>query len=251
MTERLRGPHAGLNAVLFDFDRTLLDLFTERAEAALAAAVTAYYRSELGLGEPRARMAVARVLAEQAGRPYRLWAEVHQALAGVDQELADRVGREVGSILTEHECGAAGGRTAPAALPGVKATLAWLEDAGLALAVVAGNSLAAVRTALHRAGILSRFDVIVARTPELDMAELAPSRYGVERALGQLGIAPGDAVLVGDSPADMRAGLAAKVYTVGVASHPAQAEQLREAGAAAVIADMTGLKALVVQHLVA
>jgi phosphoglycolate phosphatase-like HAD superfamily hydrolase len=253
VTDRPRGAYNGLTAVLFDFDRTLLDLFTEPASVALAAEVAAYYRREVcpGPDEPHTRAALGRALVEHADRPYRLWVELYWALAGVDQELAERVSREVGSILTEHECEAAGALTAPAALPGVKATLAWLEDAGVALAVVASNSLAAVRTAMYRAGILSRFDVIVARTPELDLANLEPSPFPIERAIDQLGCTPSDAVMVGDSVADMRAGLAAKVYTVGVVSHPGQAERLREAGAAAVIADMTALKSLLGHHLVA
>jgi phosphoglycolate phosphatase-like HAD superfamily hydrolase len=239
--------------VLFDFDRTLLDLFTEPASAALAAEVVAYYRHEVcpGPDEPETRAALGRALVEQADRPYRLWVDLYWILAGLDQELAERVSREVGSILTEHECQAAGAPAAPAALPGVKATLAWLEDASIALAVVANQSLAAVRTAMHRAGILSRFDVIVARTPELDLANLDPSPFPIERALAQLRCAPGDAVMVGDAVTDMRAGLAAKVYTVGVASHPGQAERLRDAGAAAVIADMTALKSLLGHHMVA
>ena len=102
------------------------------------------------------------------------------------------------------------------ALPGVERALAWLEDGGVALAVISTNCQPAVRTALHRAGILGRFDAIVARTPALDMANLKPSPFGLNRALDQLQCAPGDAVYVGDSVIDMHAGQAAKIYTIAV-----------------------------------
>jgi phosphoglycolate phosphatase-like HAD superfamily hydrolase len=131
----------------------------------------------------------------------------------------------------------------------VEAALEWLEGAGVALAVVSTNCQPAVRTALHRIGVLTRFDVVVARTPELDMANLKPSPFPVELALDRLPCAPGDAVFVGDSVLDMQAGQAAKVYTVGVPSFLVTGAELAAAGAAAVLDSMTGLKGLLGEYI--
>ena len=244
-------PRPRIRAALFDFDRTLVDLFTPTAFAKLADAVVSHYEHSVGRGpgDSPARKLVEQARADPVPRPYGLWADVHKALAADDGDRADALSREVAAILSEHECAAAAAKQAPPPLPGVEAALDWLERAGVALAVVSTNCQPAVRTALHRAGVLTRFDVVVARTPELDMTNLKPSPFPVELALDRLPCAPGDAILVGDSVLDMQAGQAAKVYTVGVPSFLVTGAELAAAGAAAVLDSMTGLKGLLGEYV--
>ena len=66
----------------------------------------------------------------------------------------------------------------------------------------------------------------------------AHERRGVE-------LAPGDAVLIGDTPLDVAAALEGGARAVGVASGPYDEGELREAGAHAVLADLTDVDAVV------
>lgn len=59
----------------------------------------------------------------------------------------------------------------------------------------------------------------------------------------------GASVYVGDHTADMRAGRAAGVYTVGVATGGCTATQLADAGADVVLDDLTGFPELLEEHL--
>lgn len=241
-----------VKAVLFDFDRTLVDLFTPQAFAKMAGHLVRFYERALdrGQGDDPAVELVEKAKVDGAGRPYSLWADVYQALVHVDIDRAEKLSRDVAAILSEHECASAAAKEAPPPpLPGVERALCWLEDGDVALATISTNCQPAVRTALHRAGLLGRFDVIVARTPELDMANLKPSPFPVELALDRLPCAPGDAILVGDSVLDMQAGQAAKVYTVGVPSSLASGEELAAAGAATVLDSMAGLKGAIGKEL--
>jgi phosphoglycolate phosphatase-like HAD superfamily hydrolase len=240
-----------IRAALFDFDRTLLDLFTPAALARLHGEVVRRYERTVGRcpGDGPARLLVEQARSDPTPRPYALWSGVYQALAAEDHDRAAGLSREVAAILSEHECAAAAARQAPEPLPGVEAALDWLERAGVALAVVSSTCQPAVRTALHRAGVLTRFDVVVARTPELDMDNLAPNPFPIELALEMLPCGPEDAVFVADGVLEMRAGQAAKVHTVGVPRPPATGAELAAAGAAAVLDSMTGLRGLLGEYV--
>ncbi len=87
--------------------------------------------------------------------------------------------------------------------------------------------------ALELAGIADRFDVVVSgRSAEQLIA----------RALDELAVEPGRAVVVGIEPGDLETARAAwAALAIGVARGTCTPEQLRRAGADAVVADLQEL----------
>src|SRR5690348_7788141 len=75
-----------------------------------------------------------------------------------------------------------------------------LTDRGHRLAIVTNNSAEAARRYLSRAGLLDRFESIEGRTT--DPGLMKPDPDVLFRALDELGLAPTDAVMIGDSGSD-------------------------------------------------
>lgn len=91
-------------------------------------------------------------------------------------------------------------------------TVAELTRRGVALAIVTSKHRRSTLRGMELCGLLDYFRVVV--TPE-DVARAKPHPEPVLRALDALGVAPGEAVFVGDSPHDVAAGRAAGTRTAG------------------------------------
>lgn len=85
-----------------------------------------------------------------------------------------------------------------------------LRERGLKLAIVTSKRRIGIARGLRPSGMLDAFDVWVC--PE-DVTHPKPHPESVLSALDQLGVEPADAIFVGDSPHDMKAGRAAGVPT--------------------------------------
>jgi pyrophosphatase PpaX len=96
--------------------------------------------------------------------------------------------------------------------PGAAETVAELERRGYRLAIVTSKHRRSAMRGMELCGIVSHFDVIV--TPE-DVKEPKPHPEPVLFALEKLGVAPEEALFVGDSPHDIAAGQAAGTRTAG------------------------------------
>jgi pyrophosphatase PpaX len=96
--------------------------------------------------------------------------------------------------------------------PGAAETVAELERRGVGLAIVTSKHRRGALRGMELCGIVSHFDVIV--TPE-DVVEPKPHPEPVLFALRKLGVAPEEALFVGDSPHDIAAGQAAGTRTAG------------------------------------
>lgn len=117
--------------------------------------------------------------------------------------------------------------------PALAPFLRRCRAAGLRVAVVTNNSPRAVQALAGRVPELR--DVPVhGRTIET-VAELKPAPRLLLEALADLGAAPDEAVMVGDTTTDVEAALAAGCRVVGLALRPGRAEDLRAAGAHAVV----------------
>lgn len=90
-------------------------------------------------------------------------------------------------------------------------TLRELKKAGVAIAAVTSHSGELLIRNLKIAGIDKFFKVIV--TP-IDVKKPKPHPESILKALEELGVKPNRAVFVGDSPADIAAGKAARVKTI-------------------------------------
>lgn len=101
-------------------------------------------------------------------------------------------------------------------LPGVVECLDSLATAGCASAVVTNKMQSAAVTVLDHFGLSDRFTIILG--DQTGLANLAPKPEPdmLLYALSEIGVDPGDAVMVGDSGADMASARAAGVFSVAV-----------------------------------
>ena len=107
--------------------------------------------------------------------------------------------------------------------PGAVETVAELKRRGLALAVVTSKHRRATLRGMDICGITDLFDVLI--TPE-DVENAKPHPEPVHLALTRLGVAPAEALFVGDSPHDMVAAREAGTRTAAALWGPFPREAL-------------------------
>jgi phosphoglycolate phosphatase len=188
---------AGLRAALIDLDGTLLET---APDLALAANET---RAEFGM----APLAVERVAQFVGKGTDRL---VHRALTDdLHGELdAARFARARASF--ERHYRAANG-TRSHVFDRVPETLERLRAAGLKLACVTNKPREFTRSLLERTGLLARLDAAVSGD---EVARRKPHPDLLLEACDRLGIAPAQAILIGDSANDLQAAQAAGCASV-------------------------------------
>ena len=115
-------------------------------------------------------------------------------------------------------------REKPCLYPDARRCLAGLKSAGFRLALVSNGSDVRVRRELEEFLLMSLFEsVYCGRTRE----ELKPSPLMLQRTLSALGLAPTDAVYVGDAPADVQASRNAGIVSLAISREPILGERLR------------------------
>jgi phosphoglycolate phosphatase len=121
-----------------------------------------------------------------------------------------------------------------AVLPGAKDTLVRLGEAGVTLGIVSGAMEGAARTKLMP-GDLGRYFVFGSYGSDSpDRPELV--KIAIQKAsLIHEGLTPEHVYVVGDTPKDITAAMAAGAVGVGVASGKYSSDELRDAGAAFVL----------------
>lgn len=96
--------------------------------------------------------------------------------------------------------------------PGVEDLLMILKRLGKQVGVVTASDQRAIDF-LKKYGVHQHFDVIVS---SLDGVQPKPHPEGMQLVLQKLGVAPNEAVMVGDTTADILAGKAAGTRTIGM-----------------------------------
>jgi phosphoglycolate phosphatase len=129
------------------------------------------------------------------------------------------------------------------ALPGAAAAVAVLAGSkgGIRQSVLTGNIAALAALKLARAGLGEHLDLAVGAYGDVHevRAELVPvARLAASQAYGA-DFGGWSTVLVGDTPLDVEAALAAGARAVGVATGSSSEEELAAAGAHAVLPDLT------------
>lgn len=181
-------------AVLFDLDGTLVDTIGAYFEIARVAASAHGFE----ITEQHVRDSLC-----SGGNFWKgIVPDAHPDGAAVRRALAADAAREWPRVLRER------GRV----LDGVVDTLDALARKGIALAIVSG-ARPEVLELLRDGDLLARFDAVILGA---DVARRKPDPEGIVKALAALGVAPGDAVYVGDTPIDIGASRAAGVRAVGV-----------------------------------
>ncbi len=101
-------------------------------------------------------------------------------------------------------------------LPGVVECLDALAAAGCAVAVVTNKIQSAATTVLDHFGLSDRFAIILGDQEGLSDLAPKPEPDMLLHTLSEVGVAPADAVMVGDSAADVASARAAGVFSVAV-----------------------------------
>lgn len=91
--------------------------------------------------------------------------------------------------------------------------LLLLKEQGMKLGIVTGKARRSLDISLEALGWEGLFDAIITGD---DVEKPKPDPEGVLKILGQLNIAKNEAVFIGDSDADILAGIEAGVLTIGV-----------------------------------
>lgn len=182
-------------AVLLDLDGTLLDTVSDISDASnamlaslqLPALPEATVRSYVGKGSENL---VVRLLTHHAVDATPGSAQLKQAL-----DLFYRHYRRLNGVRTQ-------------IYPGVPEGLRTFRDAGLKMAVVTNKPEEFTHTLLTRTGLADFFDIVVCGdTCEHKKPHPLPFLHACER----LGVAPGDALVIGDSINDAQAARAAGI----------------------------------------
>jgi len=183
-------------AVLFDLDGTLVDTVGAYVEIArVAAGAHGFEVTERQVRES---------LCSGASFWKAIVPEAYPDGVAVRKALTAHAAREWPRVLRER------GR----AFDGLVDTLDALARKGVALAIVSG-ARPEVLELFRDDGLLARFDAVILGA---DVARRKPDPEGIVTALARLGVAPGDAVYVGDAPVDIQASRAAGVRAVAVLS---------------------------------
>jgi phosphoglycolate phosphatase len=209
-------------AVLFDLDGTLIDSAPD-----IAAAV-----NELLTHSGRGPLTLAQVTAMIGNGVEKL---VERAIEATGEALGpEALKREQTAMLdiyAKHLTGLT------ALMPSVREALDALHGDGILLGLVTTKPQRFIETVLDHFDLSRLFGVVIGGDAGVPKK---PAPDMLLAALEQFGVAPGDAVMVGDSPADVdsarAAGIASVIVRGGYTSIPAE-----RLGADIVIDDMTGL----------
>jgi len=220
-----------LQAVVFDFDRTLAPLgnFVRWREA-----LPLMRERYLAAGVPEAHL---------AGAPrgcFGLYGHVARG-APLGEDALARVQREVSELLAGYEAAGVG---RVELFVGAEALLRALPAMGLRAAIVSSNPGWVVREVVENRGVADCFAAIVGRD---GLAHIKPAPEGMLRCCALLGLDPGRCLGVGDNVGDIEASRAAGMPAVGVATGVSKAPELRAAGALEVHPDLASLHAALEQ----
>lgn len=187
-------------AVMFDWDGVLMD--------SLGASFNVYDKIFARMGTRR--LTEEEFLAVQSPN----WYEFYQKV-GVPEKLWKVVDSEWVRLYKQED---------PQLHTDAMTCLTALKKSGFRLALVSNGSKGRVDRELERFRLMTFFDSVVFGVRK---EELKPSPFMLDKTLGALGISPGSAVYVGDSPADIQAARNARVPSIALARGPIQAARLQ------------------------
>ncbi len=201
---------------VFDCDGTLVD-----SQHSIVACMAAAFAAA-GLAAPTAE-AVRRVV----GLP--LAASVERLCPTLGATECERVAELYKQAFTEMR---RGDPIDEPLFPGMRELLDALEGEGVLLGVATGKGRRGLRVTLEHHGLLGRF----ATLQTADDAPGKPHPEMLRRAMAETGAEPAATAMIGDTTYDILMGLSAGTAAIGVAWGYHPPEELRAAGAHAVVA---------------
>lgn len=219
-----------VKAVILDIDGTLvnftLDYKTSRAE------VIQYLTKQ---GFPQSLFSMKENIFEMLKK-----AEIYMKNNG-EEKKAKIIGKGVFSIADRHEMEAA---NTTHMLPGVLETLKTLKKLGLKMAVFTLDGEKATRHIMQTFRLEHFFDATITRE---SAPSVKPDPAHLEAALSAINIRPEEAIVVGDSPLDMKCANELNATGVGITTGIASPEELTHAGATYLISSFTEIPRLIQQ----
>ncbi len=216
----------GIRAVLFDIDGTLLvtggagGVAWQRAfEELYGVEANVAEHTDAGMTDPEIAVIIFR---EVVGR------------AGSAEERARAIGRYL-----RHLPDAVAESDGYRVMPGVENLLDQLIDGGCLLGLVTGNVEAAAHIKLARARLNRFFSFGGYGSDSADRTEVTMAALGRGELVSGGTFQDSSCISVGDTPRDVTAGHGAGIKVVGVATGSYSTEQLKQAKADWVLADVT------------
>lgn len=209
----LRGVVAGRDLLLLDFDGPVTPFFADGRSAEIAESVrTALVRAGVRLTDPLLR----------SGDPF-------DFVRAVGHILPTYAANIVTDQLDQGEMEAA---EAASPTDGITELLDACQSTGRAVVIASNNSPASIDYYVRKHHLA--VDAIVGRTSDF-VHRLKPCPAIVEAALKKGNRHPGASFLFGDSVTDILAAKSAGVMAIGHGKNPRRAQELRDAGADAVV----------------
>lgn len=218
--------------ILWDIDHTLLEISGVSREIYARAfqLVAGRPMRELANMTGRTERAIIIETLRQNGivEPEPLLPAFYEALGEAAHQLQDRM------------------RGAGRRLPGAQEAIAALVAEGVVQSVVTGNLHSIAQTKLAAFELTDHLDLEVGGYGDDDSDRAVLVRLAVKRAEAAYDLAfpPGRVIVIGDTPHDVKGAHDAGVRAVAVATGSSTAEDLRAAGADAVLPDLTRPQAL-------
>lgn len=217
---------SNIRGVLFDIDGTLCNSDPTHFKAFQEILVELGYNSGSPIDEAFFRAHIAgRHNPEIAADLFPDWPEERRTAFYMDKEERFRNMARSGLVPLE----------------GLLQFTAWIDKRGLRKAAVTNAPRANAEMMISGLGLQSFFEHLVLGE-ECTRAKPHPDPY--QAAMDLLGLAPGECVVLEDSPSGVRAGVAAGVPVIGLTSGQSE-EALRSSGACWVVADFRDVVAAV------
>lgn len=220
---------------LFDIDGTLLRRMPPAHRQAICDAARSVYGVELtaaDMGQTAGMTDTA--IARRVLRSHGVQEETIAAgLAAFFDAAADAYARHVPADLRDYHT------------PHATETLDWLASRGAALGLVTGNIERIAWIKLEAAGLARYFGCGAFGDEAEERDELPPLALSRARRAFACNFAPAQVYVVGDTPADIRCGMASGLRTVAVATGPEHSlDHLRACSPEYAFDDLRGLRGL-------
>ena len=175
----------GVEAILFDFEGTLVDFQWKLSEAVEEALETL---REIGFAKDRIR-----------SRKYSTLLKEAMQMAAEFGLQPDQVRERIGDVYDRYDKDAL---TRWALRPGVKDFLHTVKKKGIHVALVSNDGGKSLFKALKKLGLEDFFEVALSRN---DVLNLKPSPDGINLALERMGVSRDSSIFIGDSLDDVNA----------------------------------------------
>lgn len=225
-----------LKCVIFDFDRTLVNLldFTDW-NGARELVAKSYIENQV----PNS------IVVKNNRGPFKLFYNMYRELVPrCSQNLLKKIQSDASRALQKFEVK---GAFKAELMPKCRKTLEWIRKNRMKIGVISTNSKRSIEIATSRLNIAHFIAAIIGRNPLPE--KMKPNPHQVLACLKELAWKPNEAMMVGDSYDDMLAAKRSNVFAVAVLTGRISKEELIRAGANRTIKNLSELPKLILETI--